>query len=294
MGQEVHKPLLEIAKYHRCEKDAREYVHGLAKSLGVTNFGTKLAQGKQIVVPTSGKAFSVDPRHEVRQARLEGVPPGLQGLFDNSDRLMPPSISLGTSSKAIKIDVTVGSFTASIDGPGIHEPPVGALADDVLFYRRNAVMASTEPDLVSLARFYRTYLQVCVSLVDAFLGHATFALGERQPAIAASEHFLQVKSTAPFTERLEAWCDLCGHPPATFRATKCWSDLGKLRQERNRYVHPAEPVYSLGIDEIVNVLNCCRDGVGGTLEYFRKIADLDPRLSYIQKVKTAPIITRTR
>jgi len=26
--------------------------------------------------------------------------------------------------------------------------------------------------------------------------------------------------------------------------------------------------YSLGIDEIVNVLNQCRDGVGGTLEYF--------------------------
>jgi hypothetical protein len=290
----IQKPLLEIAEYHRSETEAREYVKQLATNLGVANFKTKLAKGDVVSISTSGKPLTVNLRKEVRQTRLGGIPPGLQGLFDNSDHLMPPPISLGASGLNLKIGVTIGSFTASIDGAGIHEPPVGALANDLLFYRHQTVIASAEPDLASLARAYRTYLQVSISLVDAFLGHATFALAEVNPKIVEREHFATVKSTAPFAERVDAWCNLWGHSPADFRRTKCWSDLDKLRQERNRYVHPAAPICSLGIDDIVNVLNRCRDGVGGTLEYFRTIANLDPRLSYIQKVKTAPLVSKAR
>jgi predicted transglutaminase-like cysteine proteinase len=171
---------------------------------------------------------------------------------------------------------------------------VAALSDDVLFYRCNVVLDSAKPNLVSLARSYRTYLQVCISLIDAFLSHATFALGECLPAARASEHFSKLQSHARLTERLEAWCSLWEQSPAALRATKSWSDLEKIRQERNRYVHPAEPMYSLGIDEIVRVLNCCRDGVGGILEHLRNVAGLDPRLSYIQKIKTSPIIEETK
>lgn len=60
-----------------------------------------------------------------------------------------------------------------------------------------------------------------------------------------------------------------------------------LRQERNRYVHPAAPIYTLGIDEIVDVLNRCRDGVGGTLECFREAARLPAELSLPRDVQTA-------
>jgi hypothetical protein len=134
---------------------------------------------------------------------------------------------------------------------------------------------------------------VAISLVDAFLGHATFSLKQRNPRIATSDHFMIVQSTAPFEARIEAWCRLWDHSPDEFRQTKNWSDLSKSRTQRNRYVHPNEPIYSLGIDEIVSVLNQCRDGVGGTLEYFRRIARLEPNLSYIQKIKTAPTIKKT-
>lgn len=134
---------------------------------------------------------------------------------------------------------------------------------------------------------------MCIPLVDAFLGHATFSLQRADPSKTASEDFKIVQSTAPFETRVDAWSKLFDHPPETFRQTRSWSDLSKLRRERNRYVHPAEPTYVLGVDEVVNVLNQCR-GVGGTLEYFRRIAGLPPWLSYIQKVKTAPEITKSK
>ena len=295
MDQDERKPLLEIAPYHRSEAEAREYVGRLAQRLGVTSFKSKLTSGKSITIPTTGRPMVVNLRTEVRQARVTGIPPAMQGLIDNSDRFMPPAISLGVSAGGkVKISVTIGSHMASIDGDGILEPPASALANDVLYYRREAVAASAEHRLASIARAYRTYLQVCVSLVDAFLGHATFALAAVNPKITDSEDYNVIRSPAAFASRIDAWCRLFKHPPESFRQSKCWSDLSKLRVERNRYVHPAEPVYSLGIDEIVNVLNQCRDGVGGTLECFREMAGLSPYVSYIQQVKTAPIIKKSK
>jgi hypothetical protein len=202
-------------------------------------------------------------------------------------------MTLGVSMRgAARISVTVVSHTATIDGDGILEYPVVALAGDVLYYRQQAVAASSEHQLSLIARAYRTYLQVCISLVDAFLGHATFVLAEINSEITTTEDFRKIQSTAPFDDRIEAWCRLCAHPPESFRQTKNWSDLSKLRQQRNRYVHPAESTYSLGIDEIVNVLNQCRDVVRGTLEYLRNIASLDPYFSYVKKIKTAPLIKK--
>jgi hypothetical protein len=294
MNASVRSPLFEIAPHHRSEQEAREYVQTIAEKFGITNFKTKLATGKDATVPTSAKPLIVNLRKEVRQARITGVSPSLQGLIDNSDVLMPPPISLGVSMGGIaKIAYRIGNYSVSVDGDGILESTVVALSDDILFYRRQVVIDSEKHKTSLIARAYRTYLQVAISLVDAFLGHATFSLKQRNPRIGESEHFMLIQSTAPFEARIDAWCKLWNHPPEDFHRTKNWSDLSKLRTQRNRYVHPGEPIYSLGIDEIVNVLNPCRDGVGGTLEYFRKIAGLEPNLSYIQKIKTAPRIKKT-
>jgi hypothetical protein len=294
MADDARRPLLEIAPYHRSENDARDYVAKIAAKLGIRNFKTKLTTGRTFTIQTSGKPSIINPRNEVRQARLNGVLLALQSLFDNSDRLMPPPMSIGVDSASIKISMKIGTFETSIHGAGIHEAPVIAIADDVLFYRRQVVESSSGATLNVIARAYRTYLQVSISLIDAFIGHAAFSLAEFFPMQAASPHFQTLKSTAPLGERMDAWFELWERPPSTFRQTKCWSDFERLRQERNRYVHPAAPIYSLGIDEIVDVLNRCRDGVGGTLECFREAANLPPELSYIQRIKTAPIIKRAR
>lgn len=295
MTEEARKPLLEISGYHRSENEAREYVGQLAKELGVSNFKTKLTRGVNITIATSGRPMIVNPRTEVLQARITGVAPSMQGLIDYSDRLMPAPITLGGSMGGkVKFSSTIRSHTSSLDGDGILEAPVGALADDVLYYRQQAVEASAGTSLSAIGRAYRTYLQVCISLVDAFLGYATFSIGETDRSRSTSEHLRTVQSTAPFEVRVDAWSRLFNHPPERFKQTKSWSDLGKLRRERNRYVHPSEPLYVLGIGEIVSVLNHCREGVGGTLEYFRSVAGLHPHLSYIQKVKTAPKITKSK
>jgi hypothetical protein len=116
MDEEARKPLLEIARYHRSEEAAREYVGELATALGISNFKTKLTCGKDLTIPTSGRPTIVNLRKEVAQARLTGVAPNMQGLIDNSDRLMPLPTSLGASIGGIvKITITIGSHTTSLD-----------------------------------------------------------------------------------------------------------------------------------------------------------------------------------
>ena len=221
MDEEARKPLLEIARYHRSEDDAREYVGELAAALGVSNFKTKLACGKDLTIPTSGGPTIVNPRKEVFQARLTGFAPNMQGLIDNSDRLMPTPISLGASMGGIvKITSTIGDHTTSLDGGGRLEPPVGALADDVLVYRRQSVEASMGHNLEEIARAYRTYLQVCISLVDAFLGYATFSLQRADPSKTASEDLKIVQRTAQFEMRVDARSKIIDNKPKNFKKTK--------------------------------------------------------------------------
>lgn len=192
---------------------------------------------------------------------------------------------------SFNISVKIGTVETAIRGAGIHEAPVTALADDVLHFRRQVAEAAKNQDLPQMARSYRTYLQVCISLVDAFLGHAAFAAKQLKSPRVESEPFKTLAGTVRFENRVTAWCEVCGKSPEAYRTTKAWSDLQTLRRERNRYVHPAEPIYTLSLEEVVKILNLCRDGVGGTLVEFRNKAGLDPRLSYVQKVLTAPMIT---
>ena len=240
--------------------------------------------------------MQVNLRREVRQTRVTGVPPTIQPLIDASDRLMPPPLGLGIISDApglsFEISVKVGSFEAKITGAGIHEAPVMALADDVLHFRRQVVEAGAAHDLSQMARCYRTYLQTSVSLIDAFFGHAAFGVRQLGLSKASTAAFKKLTETSRFEDRVDAWCDLWGQPSSGYKSTKSWSDLQVLRHERNRYVHPSDPIYTLGIDEVVKVLNLCRDGVGGTLVHFRKMSGLNPNMSYMQKVLTAPVISR--
>ena len=90
MADDDRKPLLEIAPYHRSERDARDYV--------------------------------------------------------------PPPISIGANSAFTKTSVKIGSFEATIDGAGLHEAPVVALADDLLFYRNQVIELSAGPSLSTIAR----------------------------------------------------------------------------------------------------------------------------------------------
>lgn len=267
----------------------------LAEQLGIKNFGIKLLSDKPVDVRTSDKPMQVNMRQEVFTARTRGVPTVLQPLIDNSDPFMPPPMSLGIMGDVLGlsfgIKLKIGTFEANIQGQGIHEAPVTALAEDVLYFRRQVVEAAEGHDLSSMARAYRTYLQVCISLIDAFLGHAAFAARQLKSPRVETEAFKTLTGTVRFEDRVSAWCEVCGRSPQSYRSMKPWSDLQTLRRERNRYVHPIDPIYTLGVEEIVNVLNLCQDGVGGTLVEFRRMAGLDPRLSYIQKVLTAPLIS---
>lgn len=288
---------LWIEPYHRSEKSARDYVQLLVEQFGITNFKTKLCGDKLVSLPTSDLPIKVNLRREVYQARLTGVPPTIQPLVDASDKFMPPPLALGmigdVSGLSFELSVKVGTFEAKISGPGIHEAPVMALAGDVLHFRQQIVEAAAAHDLQQIARSYRTYLQTCISLVDAFLGHAAFAVRQLGSPKASTSAFKKLTETVRFEDRLDAWCELCCQSPQVYKGSKSWSDLQVLRRERNRYVHPSEPIYTLGIDNVVKVLNLCRDGVGGTLVQFRQMGGLDPNVSYIQKVLTAPIISRS-
>lgn len=288
---------LRIEPYHRSEQSARDYVQLLVEQFGITNFKTKLAGDKLVSLPTSDRPIQVNLRREVHQARLAGVPPAIQPLVDASDKFMPPPFALGmigdVSGLSFELSMKIGTFEAKIVGAGVHEAPVMALSDDVLHFRRQIVDAAASHDLPQFARSYRTYLQNCISFVDAFLGHAAFAVRQLGSPKATTSAFKKLTETVRFEDRLDAWCELCGRSPQAYKGSKSWSDLQVLRRERNRYIHPSEPIYTLGIDDVVKVLNLCRDGVGGTLVELRQIGGLEANLSYIQKVLTAPIISRS-
>ena len=288
---------LKIAPYHRSEKDARAYTAEIADALGINNFKSKLLAGREVTFFCINKTIKFDPRAEVRNSRKTGVPSVIQSIYDQSDKLMPIPLDIGawTSQPGlIKLSIKIGIYSVEVDSPGVLEPPIGVLSSDILYYREKAVQAAGNMDIKDLARAYRTYLQVCISLIDAFLGHAAFALKQTASKTTTSPHFEILTSTAPQDKRIEAWHQLFGYDFADFCKTKMWSDLIKIKKERNRYVHPSEPIYAISLSEISDTLNRCRDGIGGTLEHLRKTANLDTKMSYVQKIKTAPIIENTK
>ena len=132
-----------------------------------------------------------------------------------------------------------------------------------------------------------------MSLIDAFMGQAAFAIKERSTALSNSDAFETIRSASPFHMRFEAWCTLFGYDSRKYWQSKSWSDLKRLRDERNGYVHPTEPVYSVELNSIIENLNSYRDGIGGTLVEMREMAGMDQRMSYIQRVLTAPLISES-
>jgi len=289
--------MLKIESYHRSEKEARKYVSDIASGLGIQNFKTKLLCNKSFEISTSDKPLNINAREEIHSCRKTGVPKRLQILFDQSvDRLMPAPFDIGVAGSvkglAIDISMQIGSYSASVAYPGLLEAPVTALADDIIYFRSQVVEESKNNDLKQMARSYRTYLQVSISFIDAFMGFMAFALKEQKPSILQDANYNKLISRVPFEQRLESWFKIFDGDFQKFCQTKSWNDLKKIRKKRNEYIHSSVPIFTADLGSIVNELNCCRQGVGATVLELRKIAGLETKLSYIQKIITAPKISK--
>jgi hypothetical protein len=291
--KEIH--MLEIAKFHCGKEKATNYVNYLAKSLGIP-----IPQGKRyqddIHVQFGGKPFSCNLGKAVVETQNCGAPDSIHFLLDSKDRYLQPIIYMAIANmpKGLKanLSATLGAYNISIPAPGIIESPEQSLADDILYYRKQTCLNSGEDNLRNCTRFYRGYLQACISLVDCFLFRYTSFVKEKIGDLSEYSNTHVLGSVSGIEKRIEAWFQTFAyHKIDIYKNTGEWSQFQELRAERNKFIHPFEPATIYSFKDMSNKLNYCRKGIGGLLENFRLYSECNPKIGFIQKVKSAPIVS---
>jgi len=277
---------------HLSTKRAREYVNGLALSLGIST-PAQDAYDKDMLIDLDHKPLRLNFKASVNEAIHTGVPKTLQSLFDARDPYLAPAIeiAIGPAPPGVQIDLgaAIGSYHAGGPAPGLVTSPEVALAEDILHFRRTACEASHVDSFAHCARSYRCYLQSCLAVVDCFLFRYASYVKNRIPDFEAFSNTRTLGSAAGIEKRLDAWVlTFATDALDTFKRTKEWSDFQMIRQLRNRYVHPSDPVSFYSLKEIGGHLNLCRRGVGGLLRSLREYSRMDKRIGFIQRVATAP------
>lgn len=293
----IEDRLLSIAEFHRSPAKAKLYVDGLAQALGIPT-PKRPEYNDEIELRLGEKRLVLNLARSIEETRRSGVPKLLQYLFDSRDRFLAPTLEMGAGRPlpGLSIDVTssVGSFTKSIEAPGWIESPELSLSNDILEFRQ-LVCDHSDPDRFQDAtRFYRSYLQTCISLIDCFLfRYTSFVKGK----IGDLEEYANTKvlgSPVGIERRIEAWVlTFATTHLSEYKSTAEWSQFRELRRERNSFVHPFEPAVGYQPKEMARYLNYCNLGIGGLLANFRRYGETDERIGFIQRLTTAPKIEST-
>lgn len=287
MGQQ-----LVIADFHRSAANARLYVERLAKHLSIS-VPSRAYYGADVQLQYGPKVLLVNFAGSVEEARRDGVPRLLQQLFDAGDSFLAPALEIGIGPvpAGMKIDVTssVGNFSKSVPAPGWFESPELSLTRDILTFRRLVCEHSSPDDFNDATRYYRAYLQACISLVDCFLFRYAGSIKDRIDDLEKYANTEILGSTSGIERRMEAWVmTFATTHISDYKGTAEWSQFQELRRERNRLVHPAEPAVAYQPKNLARYLNFCRRGIGGLLANLRNYSAADERVGFIQQVTTAP------
>jgi hypothetical protein len=221
------------------------------------------------------------------EARASGVCDTLQRILDQHDPFFGGTWLMATDSYAIKLSIQYAGYSVELQGPCRFAPIEEELTDDLLYFRRAACEASRPPTgLAATTRYYRSYLQASVSVVESFINRYVHLL--KHTGHSAATELAQIR---PLDERLETWVAVVtGKPRDSFRKGAEWSQFCELRSERNRLVHALEPFMGHSINDMARTLNFVREGVGGLLILLRRLAEQEP-LGFMQRLKSAPVVT---
>lgn len=290
--QSGEKKLLSIAQFHLGRDKAERYVKHLARKLGIP-----VPQGKDynkdLLIHFLGKNLQVNFSELIMETQVDGVPSRLQLIADARDKYLAPAmtIAMGTLPGGLKIEMTssLGMSSHSVKAPGLIESPEMSLANDILYFRRLACENSSVDSLETCARYFRSYLLSCVSLVDCFLSRYTNTAKELVGDVSKYENVATLASTSEIEKRIDAWFrTFAFHEIDNYKRSTDWLHFQRIRGMRNMFVHPPEPIATYSIKEMAKYLNYCAEGVGGLLGRFHSYAGQDPHVGFIQKVRTAP------
>ena len=144
------------------------------------------------------------------------------------------------------------------------------------------------------ARAYRGYLQASISLIDCFLFRYAYFVRDKIGDLDQYANMKVLGSRSGLEKRVEAWFQTFAfHEIKNYKETAEWAQFQELRNQRNRFVHPSEPVAGYAMRDIGRYLNYCNRGIGGLLAQFRNYTGFTENLGFIQKLKTAPEVSFT-
>ena len=204
MGTE---PFLTMHPYHLSRAKARQAVlatlergtSGRPKNVDWKNGAVNITSGKV----TKRFMFSAMEL----EARQTGVLGGIQRLLDSSDGVFGGTMGqTATPNFQLTIKTEYAGWIGEVQGPCRIGLATDDLMEDILHYRKEACLASTDYTFRHLARHYRAYLSACISIVDAFINrHVLLASHDG----FESEAFTRLKEARGMEEKIDCWLETC-------------------------------------------------------------------------------------
>lgn len=293
--QNTEENLLNIGMFHLGNDKAEKYVKHLAKKIGLP-----IPKGQEYSTDQyfdlQGKKVRINFKEAIQETKNCGSPMTLQQLSDSNDRYLAPALTLamGPLPKGLqcKMNSSLGSHSQSLQAPGILESPEVSLANDILFFRKEACKNSSMESIEACSRYFRSYLLSCISLVDCFLSRYTNFVKAIIKNVEEYSNTSLLASKSGIEKRIYAWFQTFAyHEIENYKETTEWQYFQKIRKKRNVFVHPHEPIAAYSFKEMTQYLNYCNLGIGGLLGKFRSYANEDPNIGFIHKIKTAPKVT---
>lgn len=227
-------------------------------------------------------------RELIEEARLSGVVQRIQRYLDRKDSVFGGCMNeMATPNWQFKTGTTYAGYSKEIEGPCRCANVEQDLLTDILDYREDACRFSDRYDFRLLSRAFRSYLSVCVSIVDAFINrHILIAEHDG----FSSPEFEELKLTTNTEKRVRLWFAFCSSDdPSPFFASTEWCHFQQIRKKRNEILHALDPIGLYSLREIHSYLNKVRTGVGGLLLKMRQ-AHKKPTLGFIERLRTAPVV----
>lgn len=283
--------LLKMESVHLGKAKATVYVEALIKSLNIS-LPQRKHYSKDIVIDFPEKPFRINLTDAIKETQENGIPKNLQYLCDSRDRYLAPVLDIAVpEGEWAELSVSIGEFKKKVSSPGMIESPERSLAEDILFFRKAACQTSRGDTIIECSRYYRCYLQACISLVDCFLFRYAVHVKDLIGNLNEYSNTKVLGSVTGIEKRIEAWIETFAyHDKDNYKNTAEWSQFQEIRKLRNLFVHPFEPATTYSIRNMAKHLNLCRKGIGSLLEYFRIKTECDPNIGFIQRIKTAPIV----
>ena len=83
-------------------------------------------------------------------------------------------------------------------------------------------------------------------------------------------------------ERIKAWTKI--YSSKNIKGTKEWAALSKIKKARNDFVHTKNVGFNYQLKDIIEIMNCSVDGIGGLLHLMHSYSQGKGYLGFIQQL----------